>query len=168
MPESSEPRLESLLGLGEEIATKLREKKETISIMESSAGGLISASLLAVAGASYFFRGSTIVYTHEARRDLLEINDSALEGVRPSSEPYITILAHGLKTKLSTDWILAESGATGPTGNRYGDAPGHACFAILGPGMERTFTLETGEDNRFDNMIRFASFGLGQLTDALG
>ena len=168
MSEFSEPKLESLLGLGQEIARKLREKNENISVMESSAGGLISTSLLAVAGASYFFRGSTIVYTHEARRDLLEINDSALEGVRPSSEPYITILAHGLKEKLSTDWILAESGATGPTGNRYGDAPGHACFAILGPGVESTFTLETGEDNRFDNMIRFASFGLGQLTDALG
>lgn len=168
MSETNEPRLDSLLALGEEISTRLRARKEFVSIMESSAGGLISTSLLSVAGASHFFRGGGVIYTHEARRELLGIDDTVLEGVRPSSEPYITILAQGLKAKLDTDWILAESGATGPTGNRYGDAPGHACFAIMGPGIERTFTLETGDDDRFDNMIRFASFGLGQLSEALG
>jgi nicotinamide mononucleotide (NMN) deamidase PncC len=98
---------------------------------------------------------------------LLEVPDAELEGVRPSTEAYIAVLAEGIKRRLETPWVLAESGATGPTGNRYGDAPGHACYAVLGPNVARTHTLETGDDDRVANMFRFARTGLEQLDAAL-
>jgi len=159
---------ELILALGERIGRRLRERKEFVSIAESSAGGLIATSLLSVPGASNYFRGGGVIYTHEARRGILGIPDSALEGIRASSEPYVRLLAEAMKRKLETEWVLSESGATGPTGNGYGDAPGHACFALLGPGVERSFTLETADDDRVANMLRFTAFGLGQLADALG
>ena len=68
--------------------------------------------------------------------------------------------------KLETTWGLSESGATGPTGNRYGDAAGHACFAVAGP-VERTITLETGISDRAENMRRFAIAALEFLEAAL-
>lgn len=158
---------EALVSLGTKIGERLTARGEVVGVAESSAGGLISAALLAVPGASHYFRGAGVIYTHEARRGLLEVTDAELEGVRPSTEPYIAVLARGIKRRLETPWVLAESGATGPTGNRYGDAPGHACYAVLGPGVARTHTLETGDDDRVANMFRFARTGLEQLDAAL-
>ena len=157
----------ALVELAAQIGERLVARREMVAVAESSAGGLISSALLAVPGASRYFRGAGVIYTHEARRGLLAIPDDKLEGVRPSSEPYITILAQGIHARLETAWVLAESGATGPTGNRYGDAPGHACYAVIGPDTLRTHTLETGDDDRVANMFRFARVGLEQLDAAV-
>jgi nicotinamide mononucleotide (NMN) deamidase PncC len=61
---------------------------------------------------------------------------------------------------------VAETGATGPTGNRYGDAPGHACLAVAGP-VERTVTLETRHGDRETNMRAFAKAALELLEASL-
>jgi len=60
------------------------------------------------------------------------------------------------KIELGADWGFAETGAAGPTGNRYGDAAGHSCLAIAGP-VERVITLETGAPDREANMRAFAA-----------
>jgi PncC family amidohydrolase len=165
---TDDANMESILSLGRQVGARLRERKESVSIAESSAGGLISTALLAVPGASRYFRGGGVVYTHEARRELLGISDAALEGIRPSSEPYVALLAQGMQGKLGTDWVLAEAGVAGPTGTSYGAPIGHASFALRGPNVESAFTLETDDDDRWANMMRFASFGLHRLAEALG
>ena len=63
--------------------------------------------------------------------------------MRASTEPYARLLAQTARQRFSASWALAESGATGPTGNRYGDAAGHSCIAVSGA-SERAITLETG------------------------
>lgn len=158
---------ESLVTLASKVGVRLTERGEMVGVAESSAGGLISAALVAIPGASHYFRGAGVIYTHEARRGLLEVADAELEGLRPSTEPYIAALAEGIRRRLETPWVLAESGATGPTGNSYGDAPGHACYAVIGPGVVQTRTLETGDDDRVTNMFRFARTGLELLETAL-
>src|ERR1700737_2024744 len=112
-------------GLAEQIAELLIARKETITVAESSAGGLISAALLAVPGASAYFLGGAVVYTRTARDALLGIPESALEGMRASTESYALLLARTARARFSSTWAVAETGATGPTGNRYGDAAGH-------------------------------------------
>jgi nicotinamide-nucleotide amidase len=139
--------MQQLVGIAEKIAAKLKERHETIAIAESSTGGLISASLLAVPGASAYFLGGAVVYTRDARRLLMDIPDDAMKGLRSSSEPYARLLANQVRQRFSTDWGLSETGATGPTGNRYGDAAGHSCMAIAGPEAE-VMTLETGSSDR--------------------
>jgi nicotinamide-nucleotide amidase len=144
----------------------LKERKETIGVAESSAGGLISAALLAVPGASAYFLGGAVVYTQVARRGLLRVPDEAVAGIRSSTEAYALLKARTIRTQLGATWGLAETGASGPTGNRYGDAAGHACLAVAGR-VERVVTLETGDSDRERNMWAFAKAALELLETSL-
>jgi nicotinamide-nucleotide amidase len=154
--------MKELAGIAEQIAAKLIERKQTIAVAESSAGGLISTALLAVPGASAYFLGGAVVYTRDARRLLMEIGDAEMKGLRSSSEPYAKLLAGQMRQRFSTTWGLSETGAAGPTGNRYGDAAGHSCMAVAGPNSA-VFTLETGSADRQANMHEFAKTALNLL-----
>jgi PncC family amidohydrolase len=145
----------------------LKERKETVAVSESSTGGLVSAALLAVPGASAYFMGGGVIYTQGARRALLRVPDEAMSGIRSSSEPYAILKARAIRQLLGTTWGLSETGAAGPTGNRYGDKAGHSCMAVVGPGVERAITLETGDGDREQNMWAFARAALTLLEDAL-
>jgi PncC family amidohydrolase len=135
-------------------------------VAESSTGGLISAALLAVPGASAYFLGSAVVYTREARRILMDIPDADMKGIRSASETYAKLLATQIRQRFNTDWGLSETGASGPTGNRYGDAAGHSCIGIAGADP-RAITLETGSADRVGNMHAFAKAALDELLAAL-
>jgi nicotinamide-nucleotide amidase len=158
--------MNELIPLATKIADLLRERKETIAVAESSAGGLISAALLAVPGASAYFLGAAVVYTQAARRALLRVNDESVKGVRSSTEAYALVKARAVRELLGTTWGLSETGASGPTGNRYGDAAGHACLAVAGP-VERAITLETRDGDRARNMVVFARTALELLDTSL-
>src|SRR5258708_29041429 len=158
--------MKDLVAIAEKIAARLIERKKTIAVAESSTGGLISAALLAVPGASAYFLGGGVIYTRDARRILMEIPDEAMKGIRSASEPYATLLASQIRQRFSTDWGLSETGATGPTGNRYGDAAGHSCMAVAGP-QSQVITLETGSNDRLSNMQVFASTALNLLLQNL-
>src|SRR5260370_5187871 len=124
--------MQELVAIAEKIAAKLIERRESIAVAESSTRGLISASLLAVPGASAYFLGGAVASTRDARRLLMDISDDAMKRLRSSSEPYAKLLASQVRQRFSTDWGLSETGATGPTANRYGDAAEHSCMAIAG------------------------------------
>ena len=154
--------MKDLVAIAEQIAGKLIERRQTIAVAESSTGGLISASLLAVPGASAYFLGSAVVYTRDARRILMDIPDDQMKGIRSASEAYAKLLAGQIRERFSCDWGLSETGATGPTGNRYGDAAGHSCMAVAGAQAE-VMTLETGSSDRLENMHVFATTALNLL-----
>lgn len=154
--------METLLPLAKHIAVLLKQRRETIAIAESSSGGLLSAALLAVPGASAYFLAGAVVYTHRARKRLLDIPAEAVEGMRSASEPYALLLARTTRERFSASWGLAETGAAGPTGNSYGDSPGHTCLAVSGA-TEQVITLETGHTDRVANMRTFALAGLELL-----
>jgi PncC family amidohydrolase len=158
--------MKDLVAIAEKIAARLTERRQTIAVAESSTGGLISAALLAVPGASAYFLGGAVVYTRDARRILMDIPDEAMKGIRSASEPYAELLANQIRRRFSTDWGLSETGAAGPTGNRYGDAAGHSCIAVAGPEQSVT-TLETGSDDRLANMHVFAATALNMLLQNL-
>jgi len=151
--------MEELLELGAQAGALLVERHQTIAVAESSAAGLISAALLAVPGASAYFLGGAVVYTRASRTGLLQIPESALEGIRASTEDYALLLARSARQRLGTDWAIGETGASGPTGNRYGDAPGHVCVGVSGS-SEAARTLETGHGNRLENMYLFGAAAL--------
>lgn len=151
--------MRELLPLAEEIGALLKERKQTIAVAESSAGGLINAALLAVPGASAYCLGGQVIYTRSAWKALRDFDEGLLEGVRPATEQHALIRARLIRDRFGADWGLGETGATGPTGNRYGDSAGHACFAVSGP-KERAITLETGSADRVANMYAFARAAL--------
>lgn len=158
--------MNDLIPLAFEVGTRLKQRGETIAIAESSAGGLIAAALLSVPGASAYFVGGAVVYTKAARAGLLGITDVDLAGFRPSTEAYALLLAARSRLRHGTVWGLGETGATGPTGNRYGDAAGHCCIGIAGP-RELAVTLETGSADRLSNMRAFAARALSTLASVL-
>src|SRR5262245_11135145 len=158
--------MQDLLPRAEKVGRLLKERGETIVVAESSTGGLISAALLALPGASAYFLGAAVVYTQVARRALLDLPDISALGMRASTEPYALLLARTTLQRFSATWAVAESGATGPTGNRYGDAPGHSCIAVAGR-TEHAITLETGSSDRLGNMYAFTAAALDLLADRL-
>jgi PncC family amidohydrolase len=158
--------MSELSGLASRLGGLLKERRETLAVAESSAGGLISAALLAVPGASAYFLGGAVVYTQVARRALLRVADESVAGIRSSTEAYALLKARTIRTQLGATWGLAETGASGPTGNRYGDAAGHACLAVAGP-LERVVTVETRDGDRERNMWAFAKAALELLETSL-
>ena len=157
---------EPLEPMAASIAEMLFERGETVAICETTAGGLVSAALLAIPGASRYYRGAAVTYTGIARSTFLEIELEDYPGVRSSSEPYAKIIAETIRERLGATWGIGETGAAGPNGNVYGDASGHTCIAIAGP-TEYVETLETGLEDREENMWLFAKRTLAVFEEVL-
>lgn len=158
--------MEKLLALGEKAGALLKARKETVTVAESSTGGLVAAALLAVPGASAYFLGGAVVYTRGARTTLLGVPVEALKAAAPASEEMARLLAEGAKARLGTTWGLGEAGATGPKGNSYGHEAGHGVFAVAGP-VAASRTIETGSPDRYGNMLVFSETLLGMFVAAL-
>ena len=156
----------SLTALGAAVGALLKERGQTIAVAESSAGGVINAALVAVPGASVYYVGGSVIYTPKGRAALLGIAKEEMAGIRSASEPFATLLARRVRINLGATWGLSETGASGPTGNRYGDAPGHACIAVSGP-LDAAITIETGSADREANMWEFARRALELLESCL-
>ena len=158
--------MKTLLPLAEKIAASLIARRQTIAIAESSTGGLVAATLLAVPGASAYFLGGAVVYTKSARAALLGIGDTEMQGLRPATEDYSLLIARLVRERHGATWGFGETGATGPSGNRYGDPAGHTCLAVAGP-TERATTLRTGNSDRLANMDAFATRSLELLVEVI-
>ncbi len=158
--------MQELLPIAEKIADVLKRRRETIAVAESSSGGLISTALLAIPGASAYYLGGAVVYTLQSRRALLDLPDSAFAGLRGLTEELALVLARGARQRFATTWAIAELGAAGPTGSRYGDPPGTSCLGIAGP-AERALIIRTGNPDRVANMRAFASKALELLSGCL-
>lgn len=158
--------MRDLLPHAEKAAALLKARNETIAVAESSAGGLITAALLAVPGASSYCLGGSVIYTRKALLALRDLREDMLTGLRPSTEAYALFKARVVRERYSADWGVGETGAAGPTGNRYGDAAGHACLAVSGR-VERALTIETGSGDRIANMHAFAVATLQLLAESL-
>lgn len=157
--------MQELLPIAERIGALLKSRGETIAVSESSTGGLMSAALLSVPGASAYYLGGAVVYTKKAREVLIDLPGEVLieaQAQKPLSEPFVLLLGHALRTEFASDWALAEIGAAGPAGSRYGDSAGTGCLAIVGPN-EESLTIKTGSNDRVANMRAFAKAGLELL-----
>lgn len=159
--------MQSLIPLAEEIGEKLIRRGETVAISESSSGGLISAALLAVPGASAYYRGGGVIYTPSAFRGLMQLTKEDIEGMRSSTEPYAKLMATTIRQRCRATWGLCETGASGPKGNGYGDPAGHTCVALVGTDSAISRTLETGLSDRAENMRLFAREALELLREAI-
>jgi PncC family amidohydrolase len=148
------------------IGELLRARRQSVAVAEGSCGGLVSAALVAVPGASEFYVAGAVLYTRPAFEQILGEDRYALKGLRGATEPFSLVLAQLARDRFGSTWAIGESGATGPSGNRYGDAAGHAALAVSGP-VERTRILETGLDDRQENMWLFAEAALSLLEQAL-
>jgi nicotinamide-nucleotide amidase len=157
--------MQSLLPKAEAAAALLKARGDTIAIAESSTGGLISAALLSVPGASAYFLGGGVIYTRKAGQEFLQISGEAVKGLRSTTEPYALLSARTVRDKLGAVWGIGETGATGPAANRFGDL-GRSAIAVTGP-RERTIAVDTGIADRIGNMRAFSAAALDLLIACL-
>lgn len=153
---ASATELAPLAALAARIGAVLRARGETVAVAESSAGGLVSAALLAVPGASSYFRGGAVVYSRHAGRALLGLTTADMVGLRGETEPFALLIAGRMRETHRATWGLGETGAAGPSGSPYGDAAGHVCIAVVGATITHSRTVETGLTDRPVNMDLFA------------
>jgi nicotinamide-nucleotide amidase len=161
--------MHDILAMGARAGALLKERGEMVAVGETSAGGLISASLLAVPGASAYFAGGAVTYSRRSIMGLagISIEEMRAKGIRSSSEPYAHLLATEIRARHGDiTWGLSETGAAGPNGNPYGDPSGHTCMAVVGP-VSVTRTLRTGLEDRVANMWAFAEASLALLVEVL-
>jgi len=158
--------MQDLIPAAQKLGALLKDRHETVAVAESTTGGLISAALLSVPGASAYFIGGAVVYTLKARRAMLEVPDSAFAGIKSVTEEGALILARAARDRFAATWSVSEIGASGPTGNRYGDPAGHSCIAVAGA-VERSITVETGSGDRTANMRVFAAAALDLLAQSI-
>ncbi len=151
-----------LLAAGARCGELLRERGETVSVAEGSGGGLASAALLAVPGASAYYLGGSVIYTRNALDGMLTGPVERPRKLRGASEPWALHLARATRTHLRSTWGIGEGGATGPSGNPYGDPPGHAWVAVSGP-SEAARNILTVENDRLHNMVAFSTAALELL-----
>ena len=151
--------MRELLVVSERIAAMLKERKETVAVAESAAGGLITAALLAVPGASAYCLGGIVIYTRQAWEAVRDFEEGLLEGHRSATEANALIRARIARERFKATWGIGETGAAGPTGNRYGDPAGHVCLAVSGR-QETSMTIRTGSADRLANMHAFGAAAL--------
>lgn len=150
-----------LAALSAAAARLLIANGQTVAVAESSCGGLISAALVAVPGASAFYIGGGIVYTAQGGKVLLP---GRPKGMKSATTDLALFEARSIRTRMGADWGIGETGASGPSGNPYGNPPGHACVAVSGP-VERALVLSTGSADREANMWAFAKAALDLLAE---
>lgn len=152
--------------LARQIADILMARQQSVAVAESAAGGLISAALLSIPGASAYFQGGGVLYTYNARDKMAGLVREEQSKHRGSTPELVLALTESLRARLETTWAVGETGVAGPTGSRYGHAAGHAALAVSGP-IQRTEVVETASDDRVANMVEFTTRALGLLLGAL-
>lgn len=152
--------------LAQEIAALLTERGETVSVAEATTGGLISAALLWVAGASKYYVGGGVVYTLKSRTGLAGVPAEQYANYRGTTTEIIASLAESMRKRLGTTWCISESGIAGPAGGRAGALAGRTTIGVAGP-VARTTTVETGLPDRGENMVEFTTHSLRFLRDAI-
>ena len=152
--------------LATEIGSLLVDRGETVSVAESSAGGLISAALLWVPGASRYYAGGGVVYTLKSRTALAGVDPAQYENYKGTTAEMLASLAEAMRQRLGSSWAIAESGIAGPSTGRYGAAAGRTTVAVAGP-IARAQVHETGLPDRDANMVEFTTLALRHLRDAV-
>lgn len=151
------------------IADILKRRKETVSVSEAACGGLLSAYLVSVPGASEWFHGGTLVYSLKSRLKLSGWSEEDILNYTGPSEKVVLRLARNLRMDLGSTYVLSETGIAGPV-LQLQDKEGKSIYSnedigtvflgIAYPGGEvSTFKKTTSSDRSF-NMQEFAKAGL--------
>lgn len=168
----------------QEIATILRSRNQTLSISEAACGGLISAYLVSVPGASDFYIGGKLLYSLRTRLKLSGWSDTEVSNYMGPSEQVALKLARTTKYELGSTYVLSETGFAGPSTDlhlRNGDSTesdkdndkdkdsgvGTVYIGLSGPSGDASSCFHTGITNRNVNMAEFAKLGLSFLLEQL-
>lgn len=161
--------LEHLAAIGAEAGAMLKARKQTIAVVDGATGGLVSASLLAMPGASAFYLGGGVIYTLKGRRIVLDHPPGSLRGLTSATQDYAVAQAELIRLRYGADWGIAETGAAGGGSvHPLGVPSGCSAVAVAGPdGIVASRLVQTGSNDRLSNMYAFAQAALLLLRETL-
>ena len=159
--------IEQLVQVAGHVGEALKGRGQTIAVADGATGGLISAGLLSVPGATAYYVGGGVIYSLKGRDILLDLDKAELTGMRSVTEPYALLQARAIRDRFGSDWGIAETGSAGPAIHPARINAGISCIAVAGPGIAIASTIETGSTDRVANMQAFALAALRLLNDVL-
>ena len=121
-------------GLPEVILDRLRRQRRTLAVAESCTGGLMSAEITEVAGASEVFLGGVVSYSNNAKERFLDVPHELLVKHGAVSEVVARSMASGVRARFASDWGVGITGIAGPTGGTADKPVGLVHWAVAGPG----------------------------------
>lgn len=141
--------------ISREVSQLLWEMEKTVSTAESCTGGRIAEALIAVPGASKYFKGGVISYVDEVKMSLLGVDQQVLEEKTAVCEEVARQMVVGACRTLNTDYAVSATGLAGPTGGTKEIPVGTIWLACGTP--ERQVTLKVEEDHGRDINLAIAT-----------
>lgn len=160
--------VEDLAAICARAGALLVARGQTLAVVDGATGGLISAGLLAMPGASRFYSGGGTIYTLKGRRLMLGHEPGSLRGLTSATQDYALAQAELIRARYEADWGIAETGAAGPGVHPRGVPSGTSAIGVVGPdGMRASMTVQTGSEDRLPNMMAFAAAALTLFAETI-
>lgn len=102
--------------LSKGIQEMLYNSDKTLGTAESCTGGRIAESIIAVPGASNYFKGGIVAYTNELKEQLLGVSHEVLEEQTAVCEEVARQMVIGAINTLGVDFAISATGVAGPAG----------------------------------------------------
>ena len=131
----------------EEVHRLLAAAGATVAVAESLTGGLLGATLTAIAGSSRTFRGGVIAYATDLKERLLDVPGPLLDAEGAVSAHVAAAMAAGVRNTLSATYGVALTGVAGPD-PQDGNPPGTVYVAVAGPGDGQVRELTVAGDRQ--------------------
>ena len=141
--------------MSREISELLWEREKTLATAESCTGGRIAEAIIAVPGASKYFKGGIICYVNEVKENLLGVSHELLEEKTAVCEEVAIELVKGACKTLNTDYAISATGFAGPGGGTKEIPVGTIWLACGTP--EKVVTLKVTEDEGRDTNLAVAT-----------
>lgn len=141
--------------ISRDISQLLWEMEKTVSTAESCTGGRIAEAIIAVPGASKYFKGGIISYVDEVKANLLNVSRQVLDEKTAVCEEVAMMMVAGACKTLNTDYAVAATGIAGPTGGSK-DIPVGTIWLACGT-QDRQVTMKVEEDHGRDINLAIAT-----------
>ena len=152
--------------ISREVNELLWEREKTVSTAESCTGGRIAEAIIAVPGASKYFKGGIICYVNEVKENLLGVSHEVLEEKTAVCEEVAVAMVKGACKALNTDYAVAATGIAGPGGGTKEIPVGTIWLAVGTPDNVVTFKIEE-DQGRDINLAVATTKAMTMLRDFL-
>ena len=149
-----------------ELKNIFEEKGMTLALAESCTGGMLSAEIVSEPGVSSFFMGSVVSYSSEVKKNVLDVPDHLIKTLGEVSLPVAKAMAQGVRDHLNSNWGVSITGIAGPNGGQKDKPVGTVCFAVVGPGFEKSIKKEFKIKNRNEIQQASIDFALDYLLES--
>ena len=148
--------------IAEAVLYEARYRGAKIACAESCTAGMIGAALTDIAGSSDVFNGSAVVYSNEAKSNILGVKAETLRDFGAVSEECAREMARGALRIYGADYAVAVTGIAGPDGGSEAKPVGTVWCGVCGVSGESA-VMRRLPGSREEVRVRTVRFALAEL-----